>query len=385
MPALEISGSTALALLPILIIALLPILRRLQTQLSTLRSPKQSHEIVALRIYPIKSCRGITLPRTKLLEQGLALDRRWMIVDAETHSFLTIRQNPRMTLITTALTSTNPNDSNSNADPQELNLQITLPPPETENDTNTNTSPKPTTLIIPAHPTATYLSTHTTLAHDIKIWDTTTDGHIYNEEINAAISAFMGRPVALVYKGPTPRILKGNGDPRLLGREQSTNFPDVHPVQIASEASLAELNTRLVAQGEKAITIERFRPNIIVKGVVPWEEDRWKTVRIVASGGSEGSDGKGKGKPGKNGKDLVLDIVARCARCHVPNVEPATAEEHRKQPWDTLMAYRRVDEGMKYKPCFGMLSAPRAEGEIAVGMRLEVLQETTAHRYIAGF
>jgi uncharacterized protein YcbX len=66
-------------------------------------------------------------------------------------------------------------------------------------------------------------------------------------------------------------------------------------------------------------------------------------------------------------------------------VDPDTAEKHKTQPWDTLMSYRRIDEGMKYKPCFGMLSAPRNEGDIEVGMRFEVLEETNTHRYIKGF
>ncbi|PYH78198.1 hypothetical protein BO82DRAFT_357454 [Aspergillus uvarum CBS 121591] len=356
----------------------------LTTQITLRRGhrPKQSHEIVALRVYPIKSCRGLALPRTKLLQHGLDLDRRWMIVDATTHEFLTIRTNPRMTLITTALTTSTSTTSSSETaqDNSPLNLTISLPAASTQHPA--------AKIAIPAHPTPTWLAQNTTLASDIKIWDTTTDGYIYNPDINAPISKFLGREVALVYKGPTPRILQGNGAPRLLGREQSTNFPDVHPVLIASEASLGELNERLVKQGEAAITVERFRPNVVVRGQVAWEEDTWKTVRVVAASASAsegGGDGRPAGNGGNGGKGLELDIVARCARCQVPNVEPTSAVKHKKQPWDTLMAYRRVDEGMKYKPCFGMLSAPRHEGEIAVGMRLEVLEETTEHRYIAGF
>ena len=51
----------------------------------------------------------------------------------------------------------------------------------------------------------------------------------------------------------------------------------------------------------------------------------------------------------------------------------------------SLVLGERVDEGMKYKPCFGMLSAPRNEGTIEVGMKLEVLEETSKHRYVTGF
>ncbi|KAH1496341.1 hypothetical protein LV164_007646 [Aspergillus fumigatus] len=308
--------------------------------LQALRLQKEtSSEIVSLRIYPIKSCRGIELPRTTLRLHGLDLDRQWMFVDAKTHEFLTIRQLTQMTLINTALSD----------DGTSLLLSITGSDEKVQ---------------IPARPDAAWLAAHTTLAQ-VKVWDTLTDGYLYGDAVNAPFTRFLQRDVCLVYKGPTPRILQGNGDPRLLGRQQSTNFPDVHPVQIASEASLAELNRRLRRKGAQPITVERFRPNIIVRGTVPWAEDSWKTVRI--------------------GSELDLDVVARCARCQVPNVDPETAEKHKREPWDTLMTYRRVDEGIKYKPCFGMLSAPRNEGVVEVGMTLEVLEETTQHRYIKGF
>jgi uncharacterized protein YcbX len=88
----------------------------------------------------------------------------------------------------------------------------------------------------------------------------------------------------------------------------------------------------------------------------------------------------------KSPRGIVLDVTQRCARCRVPNVDSETAEEHKSQPWDTLMKYRRVDEGIKYKPCFGMLCVPRGSGgDVEVGMRLEVTQVTDSHRYVPGF
>ncbi|KAJ6086151.1 MOSC N-terminal beta barrel [Penicillium sp. IBT 16267x] len=333
------------------------------------RRPKHSSEIVSLRVYPIKSCRGFEVHQTTLREHGLDLDRRWMLVDASTNEFLTIRQIPNMTRIGTGLS----------ADGKDLVVTIPSPTssppgPTHQPDTDPDTTK---TIRIPAHPTQEWLQTHTTVA-PVNIWGIDTDGYIYNDEINSSFSEFMGRPVALVYKGPTPRVLKGNGAPELLGRVQTTGFPDVLPVLIASEASLAELNTRLSLKGVDPITVERFRPNIVVRGDTAWSEDSWKLVRIRAGNGSN-PDTKATQAP------LVLDIVARCARCQVPNVDPDSAIQHKKQPWDTLVSYRRVDEGMKYKPCFGMLSAPRNEGAIEVGMVLEVVEETTEHRYIAGF
>ncbi|CAG8032993.1 unnamed protein product [Penicillium nalgiovense] len=335
--------------------------------------PKQSTEIISLRIYPIKSCRGLEVQSTVLKRHGLDLDRRWMLIDASSNTFLTIRQIPDMTRIRTALS----------ADGDELVVSI----PKTKSNETTQDQDQDHefhTIRIPSHPSPQWLAANTSMG-PVHIWGTETDGYRYSDEINAPFSAFLGRDVALVYKGPTPRVLKGNGAPHCLGRVQTTGFPDVHPVLIASESSLAELNVRLGRVGMDPITVERFRPNIVVRGKAPWSEDTWKLVRITgrkADGISGDSAGDGDAVIQS---PLDLDIVARCARCQVPNVDPDTAFKNKKQPWDTLVSYRRVDEGIKYKPCFGMLSAPRNEGAIEVGMKLEVLEETTGHRYVAGF
>lgn len=310
-------------------------------------------EIIELRIYPIKSCRGIKLDGTTLTRQGLDLDRRWMFVDETKHEFITIRQKSQMTLIDTAISS----------DGEELSISI--------RDTTKSVR-------VPARPSIEWLEANTKL-QQVEIWEHKTDAYEYGDEINLAFTDYFGEKVSLVYKGPTPRICGGNGAAKYLGREESVNFPDVLPVQIASQSSLQELNSRLTSKGEDAITIERFRPNIIIKGDVPWSEDNWKTVRI------NGSPSLFASVTGGNRNALDLDVVARCARCQVPNVDPDTAVKHRKEPWNTLMSYRRVDEGMKYKPCFGMLCCPRNEDKVAVGMRFEVLETTDKHYYQKGF
>jgi uncharacterized protein len=323
-------------------------------------------EVVALYVFPVKSCRGFQVSRTLLRMNGLDLDRRWMFVDAHTHRFLTIREIPEMTLIRTGLSS----------DGEFLVLSIARQGSDSDDDgygVHDHDSGGGITVRIPSRPGDAWLAANTTLAR-VRIWDVETDGYLYGDTVNSPFSAFLGRDVCLAYKGPTPRVLRGNGAPGIIGRTQSTFFPDVHPVLIASAASLAELNARLGQKGVDPITVERFRANIIVQGRTPWTEDSWKLVRF--SGGSS---------PPPSSPGPAVDIVARCARCRVPNVDPDTAVKHAAEPWDTLVSYRRVDAGIKYNPCFGMLGVPRSEGEIAVGLKLEVLEETNQHRYAKGF
>ncbi|HVE88576.1 MAG TPA: MOSC domain-containing protein, partial [Burkholderiaceae bacterium] len=95
-------------------------------------------------------------------------------------------------------------------------------------------------------------------------------------------------------------------------------FADAFAVLVCSTASLADLNARLAAKGQWPITIERFRPNIVLDGVEAFDEDYVEYMTI------------GEAK---------LQIVKPCVRCTVPNVDPATGETG-FEPGDTLARYR---------------------------------------------
>src|SRR6476646_7650692 len=56
-----------------------------------------------INIYPIKSCRGISLAEAVVEERGLQFDRRWMLVD-ENNRFLTQREYPVMATLAVAVT-----------------------------------------------------------------------------------------------------------------------------------------------------------------------------------------------------------------------------------------------------------------------------------------
>ena len=321
-------------------------------------STNTTSTITDIRIYPIKSCRGISLPSAILKKSGIALDRSWMFVDSD-HKFLTIRQKSQMTLINTAI------------DHETEQLVITI-----GNDTSKQVK-------VPLYPSEEYLKQNAKQIV-VDIWEYETEAYAYTDSAMLSMfKDFFGQEVHLVMKDPnSPRICGGNGSKEQLGREATVSFPDVLPVLIASESSMNELNERLDKIGHDKITYERFRPNVIIKGGEPWTEDSWKTVRI---NGSDSWTSTISGGYLGNPTAIDIDVVARCARCQVPNVDPDTAEKDKHQPWDTLMKYRRIDEGIKFKLCFGMLSVPRSEGEVKVGMRFDVLATTSEHKYMKGF
>ena len=260
-------------------------------------------EIAELRVYPIKSCRGMKVPSIDLTLQGLRLDRRWMFVDAD-NKFVTIRQNSKMTLINTSIDEANQKLVITIGDDKSKQVSVPLDP----DDEYLAQNCKPVT---------------------VNIWDTETQAYMYTDpKMQELFREFIGegKELNLVIKDPkNERVCAGNASVGELGRKATVNFPDVLPVQIASQSSLAELNSRLKAQGEEEITVERFRSNIIIKGDGPWSEDSWKTVRINGSTAPLANwvPSMVSGLTGA----IDIDVVARCPRCQVPNVNPDTAEK----------------------------------------------------------
>ena len=80
------------------------------------------------------------------------------------------------------------------------------------------------------------------------------------------------------------------------------NLQKAFPVHLVSQASLDNLNARLGIP----VSMDRFRPNLIVSGTDPHEDDGWKRIQIG---------------------ETVLQVGRACDhRCGVPNVDQETGE-----------------------------------------------------------
>lgn len=287
-----------------------------------------SQHISKLFIYPIKSCYGIELSTVDVRPEGLDLDRRWVLIDAD-NKFLTIRQLSKMTLIRPRLSD----------DEGELIVDI----PDEQNILHP-------VLRVPTRPTRDHLDTNASL-QTIKIWQDSPQAWVYSESLTSELSAFLGQTVRLACKahGASDRQLPGPSSSAVLGRETSVGFADFLPVLVASQKSLDDMNNKLqdakTVEERSPITIRRYRPNIVIDGdaLVPWSEDAWKTISFQTEGGNS----------------LVLDVTEVCLRCLVPNVDPETGVKNKHEPWDTGIQYRRIAAVSKYKPAFGMLAVPR--------------------------
>jgi uncharacterized protein YcbX len=259
-------------------------------------APDLAARIARLFVYPVKSCAGVEVREAVLTETGLDLDRAWMVVDSE-HDFVTQRELPRMALIR----------------PQIKFSEVVLRAPGM---------------------LALHLSIDTVEEPvRVRVWD---------EEVPAfdmgAIAAqwftdFLGRPLRLVRFDPEHR--RPSETDWTQGAEALNQFSDGFPLLVTSTASLDLLNEKLAATGHAAVGIERFRPNIVLEGVEPHDEDRLELLRIA------GEDG-----------EVVLRPVKPCTRCPIPNIDPATAEVD-PIVTDTLQGYRR-NERMRGKITFAM-------------------------------
>jgi uncharacterized protein len=270
--------------------------------------------IARLFVYPIKSCAGVELQEAVLTEAGLDLDRAWMVVD-EKGEFVTQREVPRMALVK----------------PQLKHHEVVLRAPG-------------------------MLALH--LAIDaveepvkVRVWDDLVPAYDMGDVAAQWFSDFLGRRLRLVRFDPEHRRLSNMQWTQ--GVEALNQFSDGYPVLVASEASLAELNTKLAAAGHGPVGIERFRPNIVLAGVEAHDEDRLGELRVAA------------------GTEVVLRPVKPCPRCPIPNIDPATAESDPVVS-DTLQAYRR-DERVGGAVTFGMnaIVVAGAEQSLRVGQAVE--------------
>jgi len=162
------------------------------------------------------------------------------------------------------------------------------------------------------------------------------------EESAQWLSDWLGASVRLVHVDSN---FKRKLNPEYaISAEDHTGFADGYPILIISEESLRDLNSKL----DLALPMNRFRPNIVVKNCEPFAEDTWKRIRI---------------------NDVEMALVKSCPRCVVTTIDKNTLEKN-KEPLKTLNTYRKQAGGAM----FGMNVIPLNEGEIKVGMRVEVLE-----------
>lgn len=268
-------------------------------------------KVTGLYIYPVKSCRGISLSELKMTATGPENDRRWMLVD-ESNTFITLRTHPQLSGIKTAI--------------QGSFLH----------------------LYAGSNKILVDFSQECEQVEPVTVWKDTFLAGIENKSINEALSDFLSRSVRLVrYQQQSFRDLGEAGSEVV----KQTMFADSRPVLLTNESSLADLNAKLVAQEKDPSVMERFRANIIIEGLPSYTEDAVLEWQIG---------------------ELKFANPKLCGRCPVITQDVETGKVVSKETLKTLADYRRAPGGSKIP--FGVNLTPAGLGVIRLGDTVRVLR-----------
>lgn len=270
--------------------------------------------IASLHVYPVKGCRGIAAASVSVATTGLVIDgvgdREWMITD-RAGRFVTQRELPRLALIETTVSD------------GALTLSV----------------PDVAPLVVDR--------ADGTL-RDVVVWRSEVRGIDMGNKAADWLSAWLAADVRLVrFDRSDKRVC----NPEFAGDSGAhTFFADGYPVLVIGEASLENLNQRLAANGQTALPMNRFRPNVVLQGLPPFAEDHLDTIVVG---------------------DVVLHCVKPCVRCQVTTTDQDSAQVG-MEPLRTLGEYR-MNERMG-GVTFGMNAIVIAGGErvLATGTQATV-------------
>src|SRR5512140_64354 len=188
--------------------------------------------------YPIKACRGFEVDSACVERMGLEHDRRMMLV-TEQGEFLTQREHPRLALVTPQLSNGMLELSAPNYDSIQVGIQ-------------TSGTPWP-----------------------VNIWKSKSV-HAIDQGEDAArwFSDWLGTSVRLVHIADGYQR-KVNAQ-YAVNKDDHTGFADGYPILLTSDEALQDLNARL----ETPVPMNRFRPNLVVRGCAPFAEDTWNRIKV---------------------------------------------------------------------------------------------------------
>jgi uncharacterized protein len=237
----------------------------------------------------IKSGRGVRLQRAELGSHGLSGDRRWLVVD-DSGKFVTQRSHPNLAMVT--------------AQPEEGGLRLSAPNmPDLPVEQPAGNS-----------------------RLNVRVWEDQVDAANAGPDANGWISEFFEEDLTLVYMDEQAAREKAGPWTEMPVR---TSFADSYSLLVTTSGSLTALNTAISEAGGTPVPMTRFRPNIVIDCDDPWQEDKWKSLRI---GNTE------------------IELVRPCERCVVTTRDQETGESTGKEPLVTLARLRRsgdprVNEG----------------------------------------
>lgn len=314
--------------------------------------------VVDLRVYPVKSCGGISVPSARMAATGLEWDRVLAVTDGFGYA-QTQRLHRRLAAIRPGL----------DAEAGTLTLQAD--------------GMEPLTLPLAGLEAAGCRRTVVRMGHGdpVPAWRYPA---VATEWLTQLLS---GSPGLSIDGGP--RQVGGPGDVFHLARydegsrfkrqvandiggdnalpEDQVAFPDLFPLLLTAQESLDKVNQDVPGEG---VGMDRFRPNIVVAGAPAFDEDTWAVVEL-----------------GGGPRQLTLRCLEQDPRCQIPSIDQRTGEpDARFEPARALRASRRLRDPAgragrlaREGPMFGVYAAHGgAAGELRVGDALRVVERSAA-------
>ncbi|MFF9427974.1 MOSC domain-containing protein [Streptomyces sp. NPDC014746] len=285
--------------------------------------------VTDLICYPVKGCAGTSVTDARLMPAGLAHDRSFMVI-SEDGIFRTQRRHPRLALIRPTIS----------ADGTRLTL-----------DSAVSTD----------HHGTLHLDVTTSAARrDVDLFGASFKGIDQGDDAAAWLSDALGTPSRLVRVPPEHDRIADGLTPGPSG------YADSSAVHLLSRASLGHLNRRMADRGAPPLSMDRFRPNIVVDSheherdadwaALPHAEDR---ARRISIGSAE------------------LGYAKLAVRCAVTMVAQDVGARQGPEPLRALAGYRRAASG---GVVFGAKFSVLTPGKLSVGDEVAVTEWGDAER-----
>ena len=265
-----------------------------------------------LCIYPFKSCQGIKLKRAKVTPKGFAGDREFMLV-TQKGKFLTQRQFPQLARVQVQVSKQKISLSVVDSQIQPLTFQPTLTGTEIE----------------------------------IEIWRDRTIAIDQGNEVAEWFQTFLQldnqKKCRLVQQ--SPQHIRSINRNQQTKTQDSVSFADSYPYLLTATASLNDLNRRIQEiENSGIVSMDRFRPNIVVETEQSFAEGNWKSIQIGT---------------------VKFTLVKPCSRCIITTTNQQTgATNPSKEPLRTLGTFRQFGE---QGVLFGEHMIPTNSGIVQVG------------------
>jgi uncharacterized protein YcbX len=262
-------------------------------------------KVTNLNRYPVKSLTGEEIEQANIKTTGIEYDRHWMLVD-DKGKFITQRKHPKLSLLKAWI------------DGDALNLKI-----PGQKKLVSKIIPKANNDLI-----------------KVNIWQDELLAKGVEPCVDDFISERLNKKCKLVVMDhKQPRVISDEA------AEGTVSFADAFPFLLLGSESLNTLNGKL----KNAVSMQNFRPNIVVNTYQANEEDNWNEIKIG---------------------EVRFKNVKPCSRCILTTVDPETGKRSIDQePLVTLLTYRKIEQ----KIMFGINLIALNEGVIRKGDSVEVV------------